>query len=161
MSVGEIIIIASLSGVIVGLILMGAIIFLKMPSMMLLENQSKYDFVTTVEKFQASVTKKGWKIIFVHNMQEKLKEFGHDVLEVKIFEICSSKYSAKILELDDERVVSSLMPCRVSIYLKSNGNTYVSRMNSKLMAIPMGGVIAEVMSLAAVETEAILDAIIG
>ncbi len=154
-------IIASLSGVITGLVLMGVVMFLTMPSMMLLEDQSNYDFETTVEKFEAAVEANGWKIVVVHDMQETLEGFGHDILEVKIFEICSSRHSVRILELDDERVVSALMPCRVAIYTKSNGNTYVSRMNSKLMAIPMGGVIAEVMGLAAAETEAMLDVIIG
>ncbi|MGV8145211.1 MAG: DUF302 domain-containing protein [Alkaliphilus sp.] len=155
------VVIMGLVGILVGIITMGAIMFFTMPSMMLLEDQSNYDFDASVEKFEQAVKENGWKVVVIHDMKETLAGFGHDVMEVKIFELCSSRHSVRILELDDERIVSSLMPCRVAIYKKSNGNTYVSRMNSKLMAIPMGGVIADVMGLAAAETETILESIIG
>ena len=153
-------IIAALVGLLVGLLLMGGIIFFTMRSKMLIENKSKYDFDATVEKLKTSILDQGWKVVAIHDMKKTLAGFGYDVLEVKVFEICSAKHSVKILELDDERTVSTLMPCRVSVYKKSNGNAYVSRMNAKLMAIPMGGVIADVMGLAAAETEIILAEII-
>ncbi|MBN4050952.1 MAG: hypothetical protein COA82_08540 [Alkaliphilus sp.] len=161
MELSKNVIIMGLVGILVGLVIMGAIMFFTMPSMMLLEDQSNYDFETSVEKFGEAVKDNGWKVVVIHDMKETLAGFGHDVMEVKIFELCSSRHSVRILELDDERIVSALMPCRVAIYKKSNGNTYVSRMNSKLMAIPMGGVIADVMGLASSETEVILESIIG
>jgi len=150
-----------LAGILIGFIVMGVVVFLTMPGLMLLEDRTNYDFATSVERFKQAVEDNGWKVIGVHNMRETLAELGYDVLEVKIIEICSARYSARILELDDERIVSALMPCRVAIYEKSNGNVYVSRMNSRLMAIPMGGVIAEVMGLASVATETIISSIIG
>ena len=160
MKIKKSMVLSALVGVVVGIFVMVGIMFFTMPSMMLLEDQSKYDFDTTVEKLEEAIEDNGWKVVIIHDMQETLAEFGHDVLDVKIFEICSSRHSARILVLDDERIVSALMPCRVAIYKKSNGNTYISRMNSSLMAIPMGGVIADVMGLAAAETEAILEVII-
>ncbi len=152
---------AGVVGLLVGFILMGSVAFLKSPDLMLLEDLSKYDFETSVEKFEQAVVDNGWKVVKIHDMQATLAGFGHDIKAVKIFELCSSRHSVRILELDDERVVSALMPCRVAIYEKSDGKVYVSRMNSQLMAIPMGGVIAEVMGLAAAETEAILNSILA
>ena len=69
-------------------------------------------------------------------------------------------HAEKILKEGDERIVSSLMPCRVAIYEKPDGKVYISRMNSGLMAKTMGGIIAEVMSTASKENEEILNAII-
>ncbi len=161
MSTKKKVVITGIAGIVTGLILMGALMFLKMPDLMLLEDRSRYNFETSVEKFEAAVVENNWKVVKVHDMRSTLAKFGHDIMEVKIFELCSARHSVRILELDDERIVSALMPCRVAIYEKSNGYVYVSRMNSKLMAIPMGGVIADVMGLAAVETEEIIRSIIA
>ncbi len=136
-----------------GLLLMGVIIYKSAPSLMMMEDESKYTFDKTVEQFEAEVKAANWKVAGIHDMQKVLEGFGHNVRAVKIYELCSSKYSAVILEKDDERIVSPLMPCRVAIYEKSNGKTYITRMNSTLMAKPFGGLIDEVMQKAAGETE--------
>ncbi len=143
-----------------GVILTLVIFWVSAPSLMMLEDESNYDFDTTIERFEEELDAGGWSVLEIHDMQEVLDGHGHDVDSIKIYELCSSEYSAKILELDDERVVSPLMPCRVSIYEKSDGNTYISRMNSSLFARPFGGVINEVMQVAAEETEVIIDTLI-
>jgi len=130
--------------------------FYSMPGLMMLEDESPYSFQETVERFEYEVTAGGWSVLQVHDMQDILANHGHDVAAVKIYELCSSQYSAEILRLDDERIISPLMPCRVSIYEKSNGTTYIARMNSELMARPFGGVINDVMQTAAVETEEVI-----
>ncbi len=139
---------------------MGFIGFYSLPGLMMLEDETKYDFETTVQVFEDKVNEAGWSILVTHDMQETLKGHGHDVKSVKIFELCSSKYSAEILKLDDERIVSPLMPCRVAIYEKSNGKTYIARMDSELLARPFGGVINEVMQQAASEIEDVIVQVI-
>ncbi|AFG38722.1 DUF302 domain-containing protein [Spirochaeta africana] len=134
--------------------------FFSMPGMMMLEDESPYDFATTIERFEQEVAAGGWSVLTVHDMQAVLDGHGHQVDAIKIYELCSSQYSAEILVLDDERIISPLMPCRVSIYEKSNGRTYISRMNSELMARPFGGVINEVMQVAAVETEVVISRVL-
>ncbi len=127
---------------------------------MMLEDQSKYDFEETVERFKEEVDNAGWGILNYHDMQAVKEGHGFEVREVKVFDLCSAEYSAEILELDDERIVTPLMPCRVSIYKKSNGNTYIGRMNSPLMARFFGGTINDVMQVASAETEEIIDQLI-
>lgn len=139
---------------------MGFIGFYSLPGLMMLEDETKYDFETTVQVFEDKVNEAGWSILITHDMQETLKGHGHDVKSVKIFELCSSKYSAEILKLDDERIVSPLMPCRVANYEKSNGKTYIARMDSELLARPFGGVINEVMQQAASEIEDVIVQVI-
>ena len=140
-----------------GVVISGVVIFFSAPSLMMVEDESIYDFETTVERFEEAVIEAGWSIPGHHDMQAILDSHGHDVLRIEIFELCSSRYSADILALDDERIVSPLMPCRISIYEKSDGKTYIARMNNSLMARPFGGIINDVMQQASAETEEILE----
>jgi len=146
--------------VLAGIIITLVVFWFSAPSLMMLEDESNYDFDTTIERFEEELDAGGWSVLEIHDMQEVLDGHGHDVDSIKIYELCSSEYSAKILELDDERIVSPLMPCRVSIYEKSDGNTYIARMNSSLFARPFGGVINDVMQIASDETEVIIDKLI-
>ncbi len=153
--------IAGIGGLVAGFIVMAIVGFYSLPGMMMLEDQSRYDdFETTVEQFEQKVRDAGWSILTVHDMQETLRGHGHDVKSVKIFELCSARYSAEILKLDDERIVSPIMPCRIAIYEKNDGNTYISRMDSELLARPFGGVIKDVMQVAAVEIENVIQQVI-
>lgn len=108
---------------------------------MILEDRSKYDFEETVARFEEEVEAAGWRILNYHDMQEVKARHGFEVDEIKVFDLCSAEYSAEILELDHERIVSPFMTCRVSIYNKSDGNTYIARMNSPLVAGFFGGTI--------------------
>ena len=127
---------------------------------MFLENESKYNFAETVEKLTAEIEKKTWKVIVVHDLQETLKKNGTDVLPIKVFALCHPKHSSKILLKDDERIISSLMPCRVSVYEKSNGKSYISRMNTGVLAKSFGGIVEEVMVASSNEVEEILSSLI-
>lgn len=148
------------AGLGIGVVITAIIGFYSLPGMMLMEDESQYDFETTLEVFEQAVSDAGWSILTVHDMQKTLQTHGHDVRAVQIFELCSSKYSAEILKLDDERIVAPLMPCRVAIYEKSDGKTYITRMDSQLMAKPFGGIITEVMDQAASEIEDVIAKVI-
>ena len=89
-----------------------------------------------------------------------MKKSGKDVLPVKVIALCNPKYSGKVLERDDERIISSMMPCRVSVYTKSNGKTYISRINSSLFANQLNGIAQQVMSEASADMEDILKELI-
>jgi uncharacterized protein (DUF302 family) len=125
-----------------------------------LENLSAYNFNDTVEKLTFEIENKLWKVSAIHDLQQTLLNHGKDVLPVKVLALCHPKHSSKILEKDNERIVSSLMPCRISVYMKSDGNTYLSRMNTAILAKSIGGIIEEVMSDSSNEVEEILRKII-
>jgi len=147
-------------GLLLGTLLTLVTIFNQAPKLMIVEDESAYDFATTAAKLEEAVKGAGWSIPTVHDMQKTLKGFGHDIDEVKIYELCSSKYSAIILAVDEGKLVSPMMPCRIAIYVKSDGKTYISRMNSALVAKMYGGIIDEVMQKAYADTEVILKQII-
>lgn len=123
---------------------------------MFIENESIYGFNDTVEKLSESIVSNGWKVTHVHDLHETLKKNNFDVLPVKVLEVCRPDYSVKILRNDSERIYSSLMPCRLSVYETSDGKTKISRMNSGVLASQIGGVVEEVMSLAFNDIEIIL-----
>ena len=154
-------ILGSVIGFVVGILLTMVVMFVMMPKMMMMEDESKYGFDETVTKFEQSVKDQGWKIPATHNLQKTMKKFGHDVDEVVVYELCHPDHANKILQANDERIVSSLMPCRVAIYKKKDGKTYVSRMNSGLVAKTMGKLIKTVMADASHENEIILEAVLN
>jgi uncharacterized protein (DUF302 family) len=117
------------------------------------ETKSKYGFDETVQKLSEIVSGSGWKLIHVHDLQETMRKNGRDVLPVKVIEICKPDYAYRLLSEDDQRVYSNMMPCRVSVYEKEDGQTYLSRMNSALMASQIGGAVQEVMSGAFADAE--------
>ena len=147
-------------GLLLGTLLTLVTLFNQAPKLMIIEDESAYDFATTAAKLEEAVKGAGWSIPTVHDMQKTLKGFGHEIDEVKIYELCSSKYSAIILAVDEGKLVLPMMPCRIAIYVKSDGKTYISRMNSALVAKMYGGIIDEVMEKAFADTEVILNQII-
>jgi uncharacterized protein (DUF302 family) len=124
---------------------------------MLVESISKFDFSVTIEKLNAIVTASGWKIPAVHDLQNTIRNFGKEILPIKVLEICHPKHSGRLLELDNERVVSTFMPCRISVYEKSDGKVYISRLNGALLSKSFGGIVEEVMSLANNEMEEMIS----
>lgn len=122
----------------------------------LIENESRYDFSVTVEKLSETIINAGWKTPAIHDLQNTIRNFGKDILPVKVFEICHPKHSSRILELDNERIVSTFMPCRISVYEKSDGKTYISRINAGLLSKGFGSLVEEVMTLANDEMETMI-----
>ena len=149
-----------LIGLIGGILLTTLVAYKAAPSMMMKEAVSLYDFKTSVEKFEQTVHDMGWKIPAVHDLAETMEINGYQVNNVKVFELCHPDHAYHILSRDDERIVSSMMPCRVSIYEKSDGRTYVSWMNTSMMGNMMGGVIADVMGEATADSEAMISVLL-
>ena len=127
---------------------------------MFIENPSKYDYAKTVEVLSETIAAKGWKVLVSHDLKEILDKKGYNVLPVTVVELCNPQYSSRLLMRDEERTVSSLMPCRVAVYEKSDGKTYVSRMNAELFAKMLGGIVEEVMTGAFREMEGMVEEVV-
>jgi len=126
---------------------------------MFLESKSRYSFEETVNKLSEIIPESGWKVIYVHDLQETMRKNGKEIIPVKVIELCKPVYAYKLLSDDDLRIYSNMMPCRISVYEKADGNTYVSRMNSAMLAAQIGGVVQEVMSGSYLEAEEIIGKI--
>jgi len=124
---------------------------------MFIENLSSTNFNLTVDRLSREIENKSWKISNIYDLRETMDKHGKDVLPLKVFSLCHPDHSSRILEKDSERIISSMMPCRVSIYEKDDGKTYISRMNSGIIASGFGGIIEEVMTDSAKEVEDIIE----
>jgi len=113
---------------------------------MFFESKSKYGFDETVQTLSDVVSGSGWKVIHLHDLQETMRKNGKQVYPVTVMEICNPELAYRLLSEDDQRIYSNMMPCRISVYEKEDGSTYVSRINAALMASQIGGVVHEVMS---------------
>lgn len=145
-----------LIGVISGLVLGLLIAYFVSPSLMFRENKNKSDFDDTVAALETAIEARGWKTPMIHDLQATMKKFGKDVRSVKVLEICHPDHSYEILNRSEEKIVSSMMPCRISVYEKEDGSVWISRMNSGFLAKPMSPVIRKTMSAAAADVEDII-----
>lgn len=147
-------------GIAIGGILTFFIIKSMAPKMMLVESKSLYAFDETVVRLQKAIDDKGWKIPHVHDLQATMAKFNYDVKKVKVMEVCKPDIAQQILSRDDERIASTLMPCRISVYEKSDGSVYISRLNSVKMGGLFGGIIKQAMDEAGGESEEIIKSVI-
>ena len=104
---------------------------------------------------------KGNGAYLLYMICRSLEKSGKEVKPVKVIEICKPRYSGELLELNDERIISVMMPCRISVYEKDDGKTYVALINPGFMASGLPESITAVMSTASDEVFEIVRAVTG
>lgn len=127
----------------------------------IIEQVSPFDVDTTVEKLVAAATLKSWQNPAIHNLQQSLAKAGKEVRPVQVVEICKPEYSGAMLEKSDERIVSVMMPCRISVYQKEDGKTYVALLNMAGMVTGFSPVAVEAISGATKESIDIVKSVVG
>ncbi|MFZ4413386.1 MAG: DUF302 domain-containing protein [Bacteroidales bacterium] len=127
---------------------------------LIIEQLSPYGVAETVEKLVAAAAQKDWQNPATHNLQQSLAKAGKEVRAVQVVEICKPEYSGKMLEKSDERIVSVMMPCRISVYEKADGKTYVALLNMAAMSAGMPATILEAVQDASDETFEIVKSVI-
>ncbi|MDP2833845.1 MAG: DUF302 domain-containing protein [Pseudomonadota bacterium] len=111
------------------------------------ERVSPFDLDTTLKTLETNARAAGWKVVGKREMHKTIAEQGGPKLApVVLLELCSGKYSARILADDSARWSSVLMPCTLAVYEKQDGKTYVSSMDIRAMKAMLSGVVAEVMT---------------
>lgn len=106
----------------------------------------------TVDMLVSTAIQRGWSHLATHDLQHSLEKSGKKVKPVKVIEICKPDYSGNMLEKNDERIMSVLMPCRVSVYMKDDGKVYVTLLNTAMLAAELPDSIAKAMIEAAGES---------
>lgn len=147
-------------GLFSGFVIIGLFLTFVFPKMLFSVSESKYDFNQTAEILTESVKENKWSMPHQYDLQETMAKNGFEVKPVKIFSICKPNIAVRILGNDNDRHISAMMPCRISIYEKADGKTYISRMNAGLFAKLLGGKSSAVMGDAGEGSESILKAIV-
>ena len=128
---------------------------------MIIEHVSPFTVPVTVEKLIEVAKLKGWQNPAVHNLQQSLAKSGKEVLPVEVVEICKPEYSGSMLEKNDERIVSVLMPCRISVYEKTDGNTYVALLDMSQLTDGMTETATKAVHAASDESFEIVKSVVG
>lgn len=149
-----------LAGFFSGFILVGAILMYIFRRIMFSVNESKFDFVRTVEALTESTKNNDWKMPHEYDLQQIMTNNGFTVRPVKVFSICKPDIAVRILGNDKHRAVSAMMPCRIAIYEKADGKAYISRINPVLFARLLGGKAGAIMGEAGEGSERILKSVI-
>ena len=148
-------------GFVVGALATGFAIWKLMPGMMLVTHESRLPFDETVETFIQHAQEMGWQVPKVYELQNSLAKAGHQIPPLKVVSLCQPHYAFKVLEKDENKRISAIMPCRIGIYEKSNGKTYISEMNIALMSKMFGPAVASAMASVSAEEEAMLKGIVA
>lgn len=128
---------------------------------LIIEKVSPFNVPDTVEKLIGAAILKGWQSPAVHNLQQSLAKSDRTVLPVQVVEICKPEYSGRMLEQDAGRIVSILMPYRLSVYEESDGRTYVALLNMSVMTAGLSPVASEAIHGAYAEASEIVESVIG
>ncbi|HBB91653.1 MAG TPA: hypothetical protein DC042_08015 [Bacteroidales bacterium] len=125
------------------------------------EKPSPFDVPTTVSKLIEEAVKRGWQNPALHNLQQSLAKSGKEVRPVQVVEICKPEFSGKMLELNDERIFSVMMPCRISVYEKEDGQAYIALLDTSNMGAGMPETVISAMTAASNESFEIVQTVIG
>ncbi|NQU85415.1 MAG: DUF302 domain-containing protein [Mariniphaga sp.] len=149
-----------LAGLISGVIITIIAIIVILPGKMFLVNESNLGFEETAEKIVEQTAANNWSMPHQYDLQETMKKNGFDVLPVKVFSMCQPQHANNVLQSDEEKLVSAIMPCRVAVYETKDGKTYISRLNAGLFSKFLGKKIKNIMGEVVVENEQILEPLI-
>ncbi len=147
----------SVLGFFAGLLLLAAGGYFRATRLLVLEDESPLGFQQTVDVVSQAAKDQGWKVPKVYKLCQSQAREGHDVEPVAVIELCQPDYAAELLGHDATRMVSSLMPCRISVYRRSDGRVIVSRMNTALMSRLFPDAVGRVMARASADTDRILE----
>lgn len=150
----------AVGGFAIGILALMLTAFSAAPKLMIIEDRSAHGFDETIQILHERAVELNWKIPTVHLLHEAVSPYGYEVGRVAVLELCQPHHAAKILADESAKVVTSMMPCRISVYEKANGDVIVSRMNTGLMAQAFGGTVAAVMAEATRENEMILESVL-
>ncbi len=93
-----------------------------------------------------AVEQKGWSVLEIYDMKERLAAKGFKQQPLKIIEICSGKHSNNFL--NKNRLISLCMPCRINV-LEENGKVKIAGMKPGIIS----GFFPEVAQEEAMEVE--------
>ncbi|MCA1791634.1 MAG: DUF302 domain-containing protein [Thioalkalivibrio sp.] len=109
-------IMTGIGGFLIGVAAMMLTAFSAAPNLMISEDESLFNFEDTVELIKNTAAEQNWKVPTVHMIHDAVSPYGYEVDRVAVLELCQPHHAGKILAEDRAKVVTSMMPCRVSVY---------------------------------------------
>jgi uncharacterized protein (DUF302 family) len=141
-----------------GVVFVAILAWNMMGSLMFNERISPFGVEETVARIQHNIqdTGNGWALSGLRNPAKAIQQDGGNALPVLMVEACSTAYSKPILNEDSVRFLSILMPCKISVYKKNDGKTYIGTMNAGLMGKMFGPLVGDIMGKVAADQQRFL-----
>ncbi len=114
---------------------------------MLIEVESPLDFYDTLDQLVENAKAAGWKVPEkwrVNFQRNLLRVTGVDIGPNEVIKMCEPEAAVRMLKHDEYKLLTTMMPCTIAVYEKSNGKTYISMMNMEILGLMYGGEIAEI-----------------
>lgn len=121
---------------------------------MITTKELPYDLQTSISLMEKSIKTAGWGIPTQLNVNKMTAEKGVALaVKIHIIELCKPEYAKHVLE--SAPAFSAMMPCRIGLF-EQEGKTFVSKMNTGMMSMILGGIVGKTMKKVAKEEENIL-----
>ena len=120
-------------------------------TLLVTEVESPLNFDDTLEYIETRAKDIGWKVPkkWKANFQKNFNKIvGKDIGPMRLLKMCEPFIAADLLEADENKYLSVMMPCTFAVYEKSNGKVYVAMMNLKLVGWALGGDVIPAMEKA-------------
>lgn len=138
-------------GVLAAVLALAILGWMYMGQLMMVEHESPFGVEETAARIQQNVMEAGWDLSGLRNPQRAVKRDGGASLPVLMVEACKTEYSKPILQDDNTRILSILMPCKITVYEKSDGKTYIGTLNAGLMGWMFGVKVGQIMTKVAAD----------
>jgi uncharacterized protein (DUF302 family) len=142
-----------IGGFVAGAVLVAALVWSMAGSLVFKEVPSPFGIEETAARIQQNIQAAGnnWSLVGLRNPGKAVEQDGGNTLPVLMVEACSTRYSGPILKNDSLRMLSILMPCKISVYKKSDGKVYIGMMNAALIGSLFGSEVGELMAQVAAD----------
>ena len=90
-----------IGGLVIGIVLLGVVMFYKAGSFMFNEIESPYSVEETAARIQRNIQRlesRGWKLSGLRDPSKAVAASGTNVMPVLLVEACSTKYSGPLLQ---------------------------------------------------------------
>ncbi len=127
------------------------IIRINLATLLVTEIESPLGFDETLEHIESKAREIGWKVPkkWKANFQKNFSKIvGKDIGPMRLLKMCEPFIAADLLQADENKYLSVMMPCTFAVYQKSDGKVYVAMMNLKLFGMALGGDVIPAMEKA-------------
>jgi uncharacterized protein (DUF302 family) len=124
------------------------------------EIESPYSFEETLTTLEANAKALGWKVPskWKANFQANFRKIvGTDIGPMQLLKMCEPQIAADLLQADENKYLSVMMPCTFAVYEKSDGKTYIAMMNLGVVGQAIGGDVVTAMEKAMPDMEKMVD----
>lgn len=99
----------------------------------------KFDYTVETSKsmdeavaaIEATAQEKGFRVLYIHDVQATLAAKGFDIEPMKIIEICNAKFANQALAKDKK--ISLMLPCPISVFTEE-GKTYITAFKPRVLS---------------------------